>query len=200
MVKHLESDWTVTLQASDIYSIFALKIGYWVQSIFCRIRTKQDLNTSWTEGNKHFALARHSPIPLWNPCSLPKSTISGKYFCFACFVFCMFSTWTMLLPLWSNLPMWPPYHPLPLPPPLPPPLTPTEQFRRKNVDLSVRDFNWLNIHPIGLLLIGVTKKKLSYFCLQRTTCITQENEARNLNTSIRSQMIFGILEHMKLKS
>ena len=85
----------------------------------------------------------------------------------------------------------------PLPPPplttpltTPPPLTPTEQFRRKNVDLSVRDFNWLNIHPIRLLLIGVTKKKLSYFCLQRTTCITQENEARNLNTSIRSQTIF----------
>ena len=103
-------------------------------------------------------------------------------------------------PLTTPSPYHPPYHPLPLPPPLPPPLTPTEQFRRKNVDLSVRDFNWLNIHPIGLLLIGVTKKKLSYFCLQRTTCITQENEARNLNTSIRSQMIFGILEHMKLKS
>ena len=62
----------------------------------------------------------------------------------------------------------PPLHapPLTTPSPLPPPLTPTEQFLRKNVDLSVRDFNWLNIHPIGLLLIGVTKKKLSYFCLQ----------------------------------
>ena len=84
--------------------------------------------------------------------------------------------------------------------PSPPSFTPTEQFRRKNMDLSVRDFNWLNIHPIRLLLIGVTKKKLSYFCLQRTKCITQENKARNLNTSIRSQMIFGILEHMKLKS
>ena len=40
-----------------------------------------------------------------------------------------------------------------------------------------------------LAYIGVTKKKLSSICLQRTTPITQENEARNLNTSIRSQMI-----------
>ena len=40
-----------------------------------------------------------------------------------------------------------------------------------------------------LAYIGVTKKKLCSFCLQRTTCITQENEARNRNTSIRSQMI-----------
>ena len=40
-----------------------------------------------------------------------------------------------------------------------------------------------------LAYIGVTKKKLSYICLQRTTPITQENEARNRNTSIRSQMI-----------
>lgn len=92
--------------------LFHFCIKNWILSSkhFCRIRTKQDLNTSWTEGNKHFALARHSPIPLWNPCSLPKSTISGKYFN----LFCMFSTWTMLLPLWSNLPMWPP-----LPPPSP---------------------------------------------------------------------------------
>ena len=110
--------------------LFHFCIKNWILSSkhFCRIRTKQDLNTSWTEGNKHFALARHSPIPLRNPCSLPKSTISGKYFCFACFLFCTFSTWTMLLPLWSNLPMWPPYHPPPLhapplttPSPLPPP-------------------------------------------------------------------------------
>ena len=41
--------------------------------------------------------------------------------------------------------------------------------------------------------IGVTKKKASSFCLQWTMCITQENEARNRNTSIRSQMI---LEYM----
>ena len=155
MVKHLESDWTVTLQASDIYSIFALKIGYWVQSIFCRIRTKQDLNTSWTEGNKHFALARHSPIPLWNPCSLPKSTISGKYFCFACFLFCMFSTWTMLLPLWSNLPMWPPYHPLPFPPPPyhPPPLPLLSNFAGKMwIYLSGTSIGWISIQLDSCLL------------------------------------------------
>ena len=35
-----------------------------------------------------------------------------------------------------------------------------------------------------LAYIGVTKKKLSSICLQRTTPITQENEARNRNTSI----------------
>ena len=40
-----------------------------------------------------------------------------------------------------------------------------------------------------LAYIGVTKKKLSSICLQRTTCIMQENEARNRNTSIWSQMI-----------
>ena len=40
-----------------------------------------------------------------------------------------------------------------------------------------------------LAYIGVTKKKLSSICLQRTTSITQENEARNRNTSKRSQMI-----------
>ena len=40
-----------------------------------------------------------------------------------------------------------------------------------------------------LAYIGVTKKKLSSICLQRTTSITQENEARSRNTSKRSQMI-----------
>ena len=40
-----------------------------------------------------------------------------------------------------------------------------------------------------LAYIGITKKKLSSICLQRTTCIMQENEARNRNTSIWSQMI-----------
>ena len=66
-----------------------------------------------------------------------------------------------------------------------PPLSSTDRFRGKNLDLSVRDFSWLNTHPSRLAYIGVTKKKLSSFCLQRTTCITQENEARNRNTSIR---------------
>ena len=113
----------------------------------------------------------------------------------------------------------------PFPPPLPPtefadatfpretyffyldPLTPPpphEQFRGKNVDLSVKDLNWLNTHPIRLSYIGVTRKKLSYFCLQRTTRITQEIEARNHNTSrkseIRKRDDFGILEHMELES
>ena len=40
-----------------------------------------------------------------------------------------------------------------------------------------------------LAFIWVTKEKLSSFCLQRTTCITQENRTRNRYTSIRSQMI-----------
>ena len=40
-----------------------------------------------------------------------------------------------------------------------------------------------------LAYVGVTQKKLSSICLQRTTSITQENEARNRNTSKRSQMI-----------
>ena len=37
--------------------------------------------------------------------------------------------------------------------------------------------------------IEVTKKKLSSFYSQRITCIAQESEARNRNTSIRSQII-----------
>ena len=36
---------------------------------------------------------------------------------------------------------------------------------------------------------GITKKKLSSFYSQQITCIAQESEARNRNTSIRSQMI-----------
>ena len=36
---------------------------------------------------------------------------------------------------------------------------------------------------------GVTKKKLSSFYSQQITCIAQESEARNRNTSIRSRMI-----------
>ena len=171
--------------------LFHFCIKNWILSSkhFCRIRTKQDWNTSWTEGNKHFALARHSPIPLWNPCSLPKSTISGKYFCFACLLFCVFSTWTMLLPMWP---------PLPLPPPLLYPYWAISQEKHGSICQGLQLVEYSSNRTLAY--IGVTKKKLSYFCLQRTTCITQENEARNLNTSIRSQMIFGILEHMKLKS
>ena len=55
-----------------------------------------------------------------------------------------------------------------------------------------------------LSCVGVTKKKLSSFCLQRTTRITQEIEARNHNTSTKSEMKkrdnFGILEYMELES
>ena len=67
--------------------------------------------------------------------------------------------------------------------------TTTEQFCKKNVDLFVRVFNWLNTHPIRLACIAVTKKKLSSFCLRQTKCIMQENEARSHNTRLRSQMI-----------
>ena len=37
--------------------------------------------------------------------------------------------------------------------PLTPPPHLTKQFRGKNVDLSVSDFNWLNTHPIRLSII-----------------------------------------------
>ena len=54
-------------------------------------------------------------------------------------------------------------------------------------------YQWLQVVEYSsnqtLAYIGVTKKKLSSICLQRTTSITQENEARNRNTSMRSQMI-----------
>ena len=67
-------------------------------------------------------------------------------------------------------------------PPIPPPRAILQEKHRS----ICRDFNWLNTHPI---CIGVTKKKLSSFCLPRTTHIMLENKARNRNTSIRSQMI-----------
>ena len=67
--------------------------------------------------------------------------------------------------------------------------TTTKQFCKKNMDLFVRVFNWLNTHPIRLACIAVTKKKLSSFCLRQTKCIMQENEAKSHNTSLRSQMI-----------
>ena len=67
--------------------------------------------------------------------------------------------------------------------PYPPPHRAILQEKHRSI---CRDFNWLNTHPI---CIGVTKKKLSSFCLPRTTHIMLENKARNHNTSIRSQMI-----------
>ena len=68
----------------------------------------------------------------------------------------------------TNVPPPPGNFPFNLDPYPPPPFT--KQFCGKNVDLSVRDFNWLNTYPIKLSLayIGVTKKKLFPFCLQRT--------------------------------
>ena len=100
----------------------------------------------------------------------------------------------------TNVPPPPGNFPFNLDPYYPPPPPFTKQFCGKNVDLSVRDFNWLNTYPIKLSLayIGVTKKKLFPFCLQRTMCITQENEARDRNTSTRSLMILDVLEHMEL--
>ena len=64
----------------------------------------------------------------------------------------------------------------------PPPLPPTDQFRGKNVDLS-----------------GTSNKKFFFFfCLQQTTCIMQENEARNRNKSIRIQMILKFWNKWRL--
>ena len=160
--------------------LFHFCIKNWILSSkhFCRIRTKQDLNTSWTEGNKHFALARHSPIPLWNPCSLPKSTISGKYFCFACFLFCVFSTWTMLLPMWP---------PLPLPPP---PLPLLSNFAGKTwIYLSGTSIGWIFIQSDSCLYRSSKEESLLFLFATNNMHHTR-NEARNLNTSIRSQMIF----------
>ena len=50
-----------------------------------------------------------------------------------------------------------------------------------------------------IYLSGTSNKKFFFFfCLQRTTCITQENEARNCNTSIRSQMILKFWNKWRL--
>ena len=61
--------------------------------------------------------------------------------------------------------------------------------RRENVVREAEDSG----PPVSLYppppFLGVTKKKLSSFYSQRITCIAQESEARNRNTSIRSQII-----------
>ena len=50
-----------------------------------------------------------------------------------------------------------------------------------------------------IYLSGTSNKKFFFFfCLQRTKCITQENEARNRNTSIRSQMILKFWNKRRL--
>ena len=73
--------------------------------------------------------------------------------------------------------------------PFPPP-PPTEQFRgekRGSIYQGLQVVEYSSNHTLAYR--GVTKKKHSSICLQRTTSITQENEARNRNTSKRSQMI-----------
>ena len=53
---------------------------------------------------------------------------------------------------------------------------------------SVSEFNWFYTHPTNSCL-NRNNKETTLFFLFTTTCITQENEARNHYTSIRSQMI-----------
>ena len=88
--------------------------------------------------------------------------------------------------------------PLPLPPtptptpyPLPPPPFPAlpsnfagkRGFICQGLQLAEYSFN----HMLAYIAVG--KKKVCCICLQWTTLTTQENEARNRNTSIGSQMI-----------
>ena len=76
----------------------------------------------------------------------------------------------------------------PPPPPPPPPLLPTSNFVGKcqSICQGLQLVEYSSNQT--LIFIGVTKKKLSSFCLQQKMCIMQENEARNCNTSI-SQII-----------
>ena len=61
--------------------------------------------------------------------------------------------------------------------------------RRENVVREAEDSGpSVSLYP-PFPFLGVTKKKLSSFYSQRITCIAQESEARNRNTSIRSQII-----------
>ena len=89
--------------------------------------------------------------------------------------------------------LWPlPPTPYPLPPtpyPLPPSHALPSNFAGKRgficqgLQLAEYSFNHM------LAYIAVAKKKVRCICLQWTTRTTQENEARNRNTSIGSQMI-----------
>ena len=88
-----------------------------------------------------------------------------------------------------------------LPPPPPPPISPRNFAGKTWISLcqGLQVVEYSSNQTLDY--IGVTKKKVSFFCLQRATCMTQENEARNRNTSIRSQMISEfILEYMEFKS
>ena len=91
----------------------------------------------------------------------------------------------------SNFFDYDPYpYPYPLPPtPYPPfPALPSNfagkrGFICQGLQLAEYSFNHM------LAYIAVAKKKVCCICLQWTTLTTQENEARNRNTSIGSQMI-----------
>ena len=77
-------------------------------------------------------------------------------------------------------------------PPLPhssPPISPSNFAGKTWISLSGSSIGWILIQSDSRLYRSITKKKVSSFCLQRTTCMTQENEARDRITSIRSQMI-----------
>ena len=111
------------------------------------------------------------------------------------------------MPISEDLKSWdffPDWYPLPPPPPNwicqcdppqiffsdsdslspPPPCPPPINFEGKT---------WI-------YLSGTSNKKFFFFfCLQQTMCIMQENEARNRNTSIRSQMILKFWNKWRLK-
>ena len=81
----------------------------------------------------------------------------------------------------------PPWPSLPIRPPTPPPHWAISSDKRGSSYQGLQVVEYSSNQTLAY--IGVTKKKLSSICLQRTTSITQENEARNNNTSMRSQMI-----------
>ena len=95
--------------------------------------------------------------------------------------------WLWPLPL--PLPPTPYPYPYPLPPTPPPfPALPSNfagkrGFICQGLQLAEYSFNHM------LAYIAVAKKKVCCICLQWKTLTTQENEARNRNTSIGSQMI-----------
>ena len=71
--------------------------------------------------------------------------------------------------------------------PLPPPNRAISREKRGSIYQGLQVVEYSSNQTLAY--IRVTKKKLSSICLQRTTCITQGNEARNRYTSKRSQMI-----------
>ena len=84
------------------------------------------------------------------------------------------------------------YDSLPLPPP---PHRAISREKRGSIYQGLQVVEYSSNQTLAY--IGVTKKKLSSICLQRTTCITQGNEARNRYTSKRSHMI---LEFWNIRS